>query len=188
MTTERLSISRAQQMTSSYPPIAVQPCQWKKPSPIRAFLPIYPPSDSVDSPPPLPRPPRAQPFSKFFSLSTHIVPAVHLRQGPRVPVPVPDLSTVPLKDEGIAKLSRELQSNARDQGIKAGKHENRLWNVLNRYVNTCLPKTSGTPSLNGLTLFFAPAGGLPKEVGCLSFLFLLFKGLSVGFFFLCVCV
>jgi len=163
-------------MTLSHPPVVVEPCQWKKPFPI---LPIYPPPDLVDTsppPPPLPCPPRTQSFSKFFTLSTHIVPAVHLRQGPRVSVP--DLSTVLLKDEDVVKLNRELQKTARDQDIKAEKHENRLWNVLNRYVNTALATTitSGTPTSNGLTLFFAPAGGLPKEVSCVVVVVLLLFG------------
>jgi len=159
-------------MTSSYPPIIVQPYKWKKPSSLQEFLPIDPAPDLIDSPPPLPTlPPRAQPFSKFFSVSTHIVPAVHLRQGPYIPIP--DLSPILLKNEGIINQSQELQKNARDQAFKASKHENRLWNILNRYVNTSIStSTSGTPpTSNGLTLFFAPAGGLPKEVSSFFFFF-----------------
>lgn len=166
--------TRTDYMTLSYPPVVVEPCQWKKP--IRAFLPIDPPVDLDNSsppppPPPLPCPPRAQPFSRFFSLSTHIVPAVYLRRGPCVPVP--DLSILLKKkkdgdDEGVVKVRRELQRNARDPGIRAEKHENRrLWNVVNRYVNTALTTTTTTTNSNGLTLFFACAGGLPKEVSCM---------------------
>lgn len=83
-----------------------------------------------------------------------------------------------MKDEDVVKLNRELQKTARDQDIKAEKHENRLWNVLNRYVNTALATTitSGTPTSNGLTLFFAPAGGLPKEVSCVVVVVLLLFG------------
>ena len=168
---------RAKRMTSSYPPIIVQPYKWKKPSSLQEFLPIDPAPDLIDSLPPLPTlTPRAQPFSKFFSVSTHIVPAVHLRQGPYIPIP--DLSPILLKNEGIINQSQELQKNAHDQAFKASKHENRLWNILNRYVNTSIStSTSGTPpTSNGLTLFFAPAGGLPKEVS--SFFF---------FFFFCAC-
>jgi len=167
---------KAKRMASSYPPIIVQPCKWQKPSPPREFLPIYPPPDLIDSPPPpLPTPRQAQ-FSRFFSLSTHIVPAVHLRQGPYIPIP--DLSPILSKNEGIINQSLELQKNARDQGIKASKHENRLWNILNRYVNTSpTTTTSGTPTSNRLTLFFAPAGSLPKEV---SFFFFARARVRVG--------
>ena len=161
---------KAKRMASSYPPIIVQPCKWQKPSPPREFLPIYPPPDLIDSPPPPPLPtPRQAQFSRFFSLSTHIVPAVHLRQGPYIPIP--DLSPILSKNEGIINQSLELQKNARDQGIKASKHENRLWNILNRYVNTSPTTTSGTPTSNRLTLFFAPAGSLPKEVSFFFFFF-----------------
>lgn len=146
---------RPLQNTMSYPPVAVKP--WK-PFPIRPFLPIYPPPDLVDYPC-LPCSPRAQPFSTF-SLSTHIVPAVHLRRGPCIPVP-----DLPLKDEGFEKLREEFQRNARDPDVQDSKHENILWNVVNRYVHHRLAKTTNS---SGLVLFFAPAGGLPKEVALLS--------------------
>lgn len=149
-------------MISSYPPVAVKP--WK-PFPIRPFLPIYPPPPDLVDYPCLPCSPRAQPFSTF-SLSTHIVPAVHLRRGPCIPVPdLPTQVTDSLKDEGFEKLREELQRNARDPDVQDSKHENILWNVVNRYVNHRLAKTTNS---SGLVLFFAPAGGLPKEVEFLS--------------------
>jgi len=94
------------------------------------------------------------------------VPAVHLRRGPCIPVPdLPTQVTDSLKDEGFEKLREELQRNARDPDVQDSKHENILWNVVNRYVNHRLAKTTNS---SGLVLFFAPAGGLPKEVEFLS--------------------
>lgn len=60
----------------------------------------------------------------------------------------------------LVKLSERLYNNARDPMIKNDKHENVLWNVLNRYVKEGLKSSNST----GITLLFAPANGCPKEV------------------------
>ncbi|KAF5353357.1 hypothetical protein D9756_007809 [Leucocoprinus leucothites] len=144
-------------MTSTHPLVPLKP--WK-PFLGRPLLPARPPSDPATYPS-LPSSIRKQPFSTF-TLSTHIIPAVHLRRGPRLPIPkLPsdDLS----KDEKTyltEKLSEGFQRNMQDPIIKNDKHENVLWNVLNRYVKKGLTSSEST----GITLFFAHANGFPKEI------------------------
>ncbi|KAJ3573284.1 hypothetical protein NP233_g2519 [Leucocoprinus birnbaumii] len=155
---EPLSVSTRcnAKMTSSHPQVNVRP--WK-PFASRPLLPIYPPSDPAIYPS-LPSPPREQPFSTF-TLSTHIVPAVHLRRGPFVPTP--ELPSNALsKDEKthmVGKVVDKLVRNMKDPSVQNDKHENVLWNVLNRYVKSGLNDSNST----GLTLFFSHANGYPKE-------------------------
>lgn len=145
-------------MTSSHPQIPLKP--WK-PFPCRTLLPIYPPADPLNYPP-LPSPLRKPAFSALFSLSTHIIPAAHLRRGPRLPIPDLPSPDTP-RDERVkafSALSEGFQQRWIGPTIKNDKHENILWNVLNRYVRNGLNGSNST----GITLFFAHANGYPKEV------------------------
>ncbi|EKM75101.1 hypothetical protein AGABI1DRAFT_80306 [Agaricus bisporus var. burnettii JB137-S8] len=145
-------------MTSSYPPI---PVTLPKPINYRPLLPVYPPSDPLNYPP-LPSKLRKPTFDAPYTLSTHIIPAAHLRRGPYIPVPAPPLPDAP-KDErkkAFKALKESIEKYGEDPNIAQDKHERVLWNVLNRYVRNDLTKANST----GTTLFFAHGGGFPKEI------------------------
>lgn len=141
----------------TYPP--AKPHTWRTITPRKA-VPVYPPPEPLDYPS-LPSQPRQPAFNAPFTLSTHIVPAAHLRTLPYAPMPPLPPADLPRADraqynEGIRDKMRVLASPIASSG-----HPILLWNCLNRYVRK---GASGT----GLTLLFTHANGFPKEVGSLS--------------------
>ncbi|KAF8621695.1 hypothetical protein AX15_007556 [Amanita polypyramis BW_CC] len=156
-------------MASSWPPPLLR---WRiHPTPLRPLQPIYPPPGHKLSspPPPLPSPHRDPHIHPDFALSTHLIPAAHIRTTRYVPPP--PASMMPSAAEGSsAKASREEKLrkadevrvwmvDARGEDI-TGKngYERVLWNCVNRYYR---PRREGKGG--GLTLFFAHANGFPKE-------------------------
>jgi hypothetical protein len=138
----------------SYPPV--------KPAPFRTIIPrptipVYPPPEPLQYPN-LPCKPRQVSFHPQFSLSTHIVPATHLRTVPYEPLP-PPLSPTLSKPERMAyyeELCLQLRTKLGALAPSSGQPRV-LWNCLNRFV-----RKEATGS--GLTLFLAHANGFPKEV------------------------
>ncbi|KAF9446266.1 hypothetical protein P691DRAFT_733620 [Macrolepiota fuliginosa MF-IS2] len=144
-------------MTTSYPRIPPKPI---KPFPCRPLLPVFPPADPLTYPS-LPSPRRKPAFDSLFTLSTHLVPAAHLRRGPRLPLPHLPPPHTPSSERAAAfsELSKRLHGNGMIPAVVNGQHENVLWNVLNRYARGGLNSTNST----GITLFFAHANGYPRE-------------------------
>lgn len=126
----------------------------------RKTIPVYPPLEPLDYPS-LPSQPRRLPFDAPFTLSTHIIPAAHLRTLPYVQMPPPPPADLPKAER--AKYNQEIRDKLRvlaSPPISSG-HPILLWNCLNRYVRKGAPGT-------GLTLFLTHANGFPKEVRSLS--------------------
>jgi hypothetical protein len=140
-----------------------------KPAPFRAItprptIPVYPPPEPLQYPD-LPSRPRPASLLPQFTLSTHIIPAAHLRTVPYEPLP-PPLSPMLPKPERMAsyeKLCLRLRRNLGNPAPSSGEPRV-LWNCLNRFV-----RHGATGS--GLTLFLAHANGFHKEVRILSFSF-----------------
>src|SRR5580700_9127054 len=83
------------------------------PTPLRPLLPIYP--HTLAHPlPALPSPQRAPQIHPSFALSTHIVPAAHIRSSPYVPRPPPSLMPVPSPNTGKKLTNEEKISKATD--------------------------------------------------------------------------
>ncbi|KAJ7156950.1 Alpha/beta hydrolase family-domain-containing protein [Mycena crocata] len=120
------------------------------------LLPVYPPPVSaLPSPLPSPLPPRPFPDSRY-AVSTHLVPAAHLRStplAPKPPGPVPGTAT---KAERKARNAERLAWVEAQMRAPRGRHERVLWSAVNRYK-----RISGGGS--GLTLFLAHANGFNKE-------------------------
>ncbi|KAF5350679.1 hypothetical protein D9756_008735 [Leucocoprinus leucothites] len=137
----------------SYPP--VKPYQWRTIIP-RATIPVYPPPEPLVYPQ-LPSPPRQLPSSSQFTLTSHIIPATHLRTLAYAPTP-PPLPPNLSKAERMAQ-NEKIRAQLRILGappVSSG-HPMLLWICLNRYVRK---GAKGT----GLTLFLAHANGFPKEI------------------------
>ncbi|KAF8697674.1 hypothetical protein AX14_001307 [Amanita brunnescens Koide BX004] len=140
------------------------------PTPLRPLLPIYP--HTLAHPlPALPSPQRAPQIHPSFALSTHIVPAAHIRSSPYVPRPPPSLMPVPSPNTGKKLTNEEKISKATDvrkwllratakHGDDGVGYKRVMWNCVNRYYRIDKRRTTG----RGLTLFFAHANGFPKEV------------------------
>ncbi|KAJ7905772.1 alpha/beta-hydrolase [Mycena olivaceomarginata] len=119
------------------------------------LLPIYPPpaltitNAAVVS--------RSFPDSRYI-LSTHIVPAAHLRSTPLPesppPAAAPDTASKPERRAINAERIAWVKAQAQRQ---RGRHERVLWSAVNRYVRK--DATDG----EGVTLFLAHANGFPKE-------------------------
>lgn len=138
----------------TYPP-PPKPATWQTIAP-RKLIPVYPPPEPLVYPS-LPSQHRRLPVDDPFNLSTHIIPAAHLRTLPYVPLPAPPPPDLPKADrvkynQGIRNDLRILTSPPVSSG-----HPILLWNCLNRYVRK---GASGA----GLTLFCTHANGFPKEV------------------------
>lgn len=137
----------------SYP--KVEPYRWPTIVP-RETIPVYPPPEPLVYPS-LPSKPRQLPIASKFTLSTHIVPAAHLRTLPYAPTPPPLPPNSP-KAERKAWNDRfcgQLRILAAPPASSG--HPTLLWICLNRYVRKGMKGT-------GLTLLFAHANGFPKEV------------------------
>ncbi|KAJ7775117.1 Alpha/beta hydrolase family-domain-containing protein [Mycena metata] len=120
------------------------------------LLPIYPPPVSaLPNPLPSPIPPRPFPDSRY-KVSTHLVPAAHLRTTPLSESSPPSASFTASKEErrtiNAARAAWVLEQASRPHG----RHERVLWSAVNRYVRTDGPGA-------GVTLFLAHANGFPKE-------------------------
>lgn len=137
----------------TYPP--VKPYTWRKIIPRKA-IPVYPPPEPLVYPP-LPSLPRRLPFDAPFTLSTHIIPAAHLRTLPYAPTPAP--APAGLSKDEREKHNQEIRIKLRVLASPppSSGHPMLLWNCLNRYVR------KGATG-DGLTLFFTHANGFPKEV------------------------
>lgn len=149
----------------SYPkPTSTVPLELIQPRPL-------PPLERLSLPDQLPLPPSSvgpvdPVLSRYFSVSTHLVPAAHPRLTPPVPPPSPPKFST---DKAEFKSAVE---NTLDEilgwRVKQWKGEldtlepNRtvLWNCVKRFVKKDPSKISSRP----LTLFFAHANGFPKEV------------------------
>ncbi len=159
-------------MPSSIPP---PQSRWEfPPIPLRPLLPVHPPPNLPDPLPVLPSPQRVPYIHSAFALSTHLIPAAHIRTTRHVPCPPPSAMPVPDTSAGEIKLTKDerarrttkvrawlLEAKATGASHNVG-HERVLWNCVNRYyrVDSGRGKTGG----KGLTLFFAHANGFPKEV------------------------
>lgn len=143
------------------PPIALEPLQPRSLPPLeRPPLPEHLPS------PPTPPVPIDPIFSKYFDISTHIVPAAYPRLTPHVPAVSPPAFS---KDKTQFQASVENTLNeVIGWRVKQWKGEldrlppNRalLWNCIKRFVKKDPTKGSG----KAVTLFIAHANGFPKEV------------------------
>ncbi|KAF7762184.1 hypothetical protein Agabi119p4_8777 [Agaricus bisporus var. burnettii] len=134
----------------SYPP--VKPAAFCKIIP-RPTIPVYPPPEPLQYPD-LPCKPRLASFHPQFTLSTHIIPATHLRTTPYEPLP-PPLHPTLSKPERMAYYEELCKQLRQDSALSSG-HPRVLWNCLNRFV-----RKGATGS--GLTLFLAHANGFHKE-------------------------
>lgn len=130
----------------------------------RPLRPVVPSTYSGPLPAP-PCPPRPSPLESY-ALSTHIVAGVLPRSTADVPLP----PSPPLHEDKVARQRRTAQT-AGDLLSVREKHEQgehtapastlQLWNCIDRYVRTDYEDASAT---TGLTLFFAHANGMHKEV------------------------
>ncbi|KAK2464528.1 hypothetical protein APHAL10511_003507 [Amanita phalloides] len=146
------------------------PLRWPQPlTPLHSPLPIHPhPSTAPLTP--LPSPQRSPYIHPAFALSTHLVPAAHIRTTRFVPPPPQGLFLSP---DDRKKLSKEeklrktdelriwlLDARGADVEGKVG-YERVLWNCVNRYYRV---EPGSEREGKGLTLFFAHANGFPKEI------------------------
>jgi len=137
----------------SYPP--VRPYHWPTIVP-RKTIPVYPPPEPLVYPS-LPSKPRQLPVTSEFTLSTHIVPAAHLRTLPYAPTPPPLPPNSPKAERKAWNERFHCQLGILAVPPVSSGHPMLLWLCLNRYVR------KGAKGM-GLTLFFAHANGFPKEV------------------------
>ncbi|KAL0946116.1 hypothetical protein HGRIS_012381 [Hohenbuehelia grisea] len=164
-------------MPRSYPP----PDSPERPHPpfaTRPLIPVYPPpADLLHPKPALPTPSRSPSVvhlgSTQFSVSTHLVPAAHLRSVPQdIPIPPPpgpEVTDKRARRAAFDKIRVRLADIRRDVATERthSGFPNVLWACVNRYV----PVRSGAGGSGsrsgangkGLTLFFAHANGFHKE-------------------------
>ncbi|KAJ7510100.1 hypothetical protein B0H11DRAFT_1701978 [Mycena galericulata] len=123
------------------------------------LLPVYPPP--VDAlPNPLPSLPPPSPFpNPRFVVSTHLVPASHLRCTPPAPPPPPPAPDTASKEERRVRNAERIAWVEARSGDPHGRYERVLWSAVNRYVRRDIADEQGT----GITLFLAHANGFPKE-------------------------
>ncbi|KAJ7724481.1 Alpha/beta hydrolase family-domain-containing protein [Mycena maculata] len=122
------------------------------------LLPIYPPPVSA-YPNPFPTPPQPLPFpNPRYAVSTHLVPAAHLRCTPLAPPPPGPAPASASKEERRARNAERGAWVEQQAQAPRGRHERVLWSAVNRYVHRD-PGASAT----GTTLFLAHANGFPKE-------------------------
>jgi len=135
-----------------------EPFTWERVA-LRTLLPVYPPPGPLDYPP-LPTPQRTPSFDAGYTLTTHVLPACHLRTTREVQEP--ELPPIDLpKQERMEKLE-ELRlhlKSLRTSTVTDG-YPRILWNVVNRYAKKGLNASNST----GVSLFLAHANGFPKEV------------------------
>lgn len=126
--------------------------------------------------PSLPSPQRRPAFSiqSQYELKTHLVPAAY----PRVTPYIPDVQPPEWSDDkekwkaSVEKVTEEVMGWKRQQyegklpgGVEGHGSTRLLWNCVNRYVRKgSKPKGHGNNTGKPLTLFFAHANGLHKEV------------------------
>ncbi|THH11139.1 hypothetical protein EW146_g8142 [Bondarzewia mesenterica] len=119
--------------------------------------------------PALPSPLRETAFGPCYALSTHLVPSAFPRSSADVSQPqVPINETKAERKARLSRLASEMIDRKRKQesGQSLGEGSRAvLWNCLNRYVRRAVPKEKNRKHL---TLFFAHANGLHKEVGTLT--------------------
>ncbi len=129
-----------------------------------------PPVSTSSSLPSLPSQPRKSLIDKWYTLSTHLVPAAYPRTTPFVPVP--PLPQWTLDKAGFKKSIEKTVDTL--IGTKEALWHGQLndlppdrkpmWICINRYV----PKRNASSGRgNGVTLFMCHANGFPKEVGLL---------------------
>ncbi|KAF9450037.1 hypothetical protein P691DRAFT_811281 [Macrolepiota fuliginosa MF-IS2] len=133
----------------------VQSYLWRTITP-REAIPVYPPPEPLEYPS-LPSKPRHLPLDAPFTLSTHIIPAAHLRTLPHAPIPLLPTSDLPKAERTAYNQKIRAQLRLLGSPPPSSGHPILLWNCLNRYVRK---GAKGT----GLTLFFAHANGFPKEI------------------------
>lgn len=143
------------------PPIALEPLQPRSLPPLER-----PPQPEHLPSPPTPLGPVDPIFSKYFDVSTHIVPAAYPRLTPHVPAVSPPAFS---KDKAQFQASVENTLNEIiGWRVKQWKGElghlppNKalFWNCIKRFVKKEPTKGIGKP----VTLFIAHANGFPKEV------------------------
>ena len=136
--------------------------------PPRDLVPIYPAEHLTF--PTLPTPPRSKPsFDAPYVLTTHLIPSAYLRTRWNAPVPaMPQAKTKEERKKVLKEIYEILLDNCSCSGQSDG-HPRLFWNCLNRYVRKGLDESSST----GITLFFAHATGIPKEVRAESLFFML---------------
>ncbi|KAJ7272024.1 Alpha/beta hydrolase family-domain-containing protein [Mycena haematopus] len=121
------------------------------------LLPIYPPPTS-DTPDFIVVP-RSFPDSRY-TVSTHVVPAAHLRSTPLAesPPPAPAPHTASKPERRAKNAERVAWVKAQGQR-RRGRHERILWSAVNRYTRKDATGGDGA----GVTLLLAHANGFPKE-------------------------
>lgn len=149
-------------MLRSYP--KPPPFTWL-PVTTRPLLPVFPPPEPFIRPT-LPSSPRKPNLDAPYTLTTHLLPAAHLRTAAHVPMPSrpPEDATKAERLEfykTTVQELRDLRTTLEPQGVPQV-----LWNCVNRYARTDLDSRR----MKGVTLFFAHANGFPKEVCSISFL------------------
>ncbi|KAJ7087807.1 Alpha/beta hydrolase family-domain-containing protein [Mycena epipterygia] len=144
-------------MHSTYPP-PPSPRPYAGATEFPPLLPVYPPPASALRDLPTPPPPRTFP-NPNYTVSTHLVPAAHLRctlLSPPPPEPAPPTATKPERRARNAERSAWVDAQVR---APRGRHERVLWSAVNRYARKDVADGRGA----GLTLFLAHANGFPKE-------------------------
>ncbi|KAJ7444876.1 Alpha/beta hydrolase family-domain-containing protein [Mycena latifolia] len=122
------------------------------------LLPVYPPPASA-LPTPLPSVPPPRPFpNPAYIVSTHLVPAAHLRSTPLASPPPPPAADTDSKEARRARNAERAAWVMAQTARPRGRHERVLWSAVNRYV-----RADGQGRGEGRTLFLAHANGFPKE-------------------------
>lgn len=145
-------------------PASTVPLEPVKPRPLP---PLEVPSLPEHLPLPLSPPEPVDPIlSKYYDVSTHLVPAAYPRLTPYIPPPTAPRFSAD-KDEFKASVESTLneilgwklkQWNGELDGLEPDRAL--FWNCIKRFVKKDASKTAARP----LTLFFAHANGFPKEV------------------------
>ncbi|KAI0800323.1 alpha/beta-hydrolase [Fomes fomentarius] len=129
--------------------------------------PLETPPAPTPSLPSLPSQPRKSLIDKWYTLSTHLVPAAHPRTTPFVPVPPLPQWTL---DKAGFKNSVEKTVDAligtkealwRGQLNDLSPNRKPMWNCVNRYLRK---RSASSGRRNGVTLFMCHANGFPKEI------------------------
>ncbi|KAJ6525680.1 Alpha/beta hydrolase family-domain-containing protein, partial [Mycena capillaripes] len=116
---------------------------------------------ALPNPLPSPLPPRSFADSRY-SVSTHLVPAAHLRSTalPESPPPAPAPDTASKPERRARNAERKAWVEAQTER-QHGRHERVLWSAVNRYARK---DAVGDELSTGVTLFLAHANGFPKEI------------------------
>ncbi|KAI0705335.1 alpha/beta-hydrolase [Earliella scabrosa] len=149
----------------TFPPPEPLPLPTCNPKPLAALE--RPSTPGTSTLPSLPCPPRKSLLDKWYTLSTHLVPAALPRTTPFVPLPpLPQWSSN--KQEFKASVARTVEALvAAKESLWEGRlshmppNRKPMWTCVNRYVRQNL---HGSGDSKGVTLFLCHANGFTKEI------------------------